>query len=213
VLQPGDILLERRNWFMSNAFLPGFWPHSALYLGDPAALDALGVASDPRVRRNWDAFAARDAAGHPYAVIEAMSEGVVFTSLEHSVGEADAVAVLRPRLTDAQRREAIARAFSHHGKPYDFEFDFFSADRLVCTEVIFRAYDGMVRLPLMSILGRMALPADGFVRVFSTTRGTASRPFDFVSFVDADERGGRAVPASEAAFLGTLDRSRFTFLQ
>jgi uncharacterized protein YycO len=73
-------------------------------------------------------------------VIEAMSEGVLFTSLEHAVGEADAVAVLRPRLTDAQRREAIARAFSHHAKPYDFEFDFFSTDRLVCSEVCYRAY-------------------------------------------------------------------------
>lgn len=133
VLRPGDILLERRNWFMSNAFLPGFFPHAAIYLGDSTALAVLGVNvnDDPRVIRNWNAFLARDAAGHPHAVIEAVSEGVIFTSLEHSVGEADAVAVLRPRLTDGQRREAIARAFSHYGKPYDFEFDFFSTDRLV----------------------------------------------------------------------------------
>jgi hypothetical protein len=213
VLQPGDILLERRNWFMSNAFLPGYWPHAALYLGDPESLKALGVADDPRVKRNWRAFTEPEVSGHRYAVIEAMSEGVVFTTFEHSVGEADAVAVLRPRLTDAQRREMLVRAISHYGKPYDFEFDFFSTDRLVCTEVVYRALDGMITLPLTPILGRRALPAVGFVKVYAETRGRDDRPFDLVYFLDADERRARAVVGSEAVFLGTLQRKGVTFLQ
>lgn len=45
--------------------------------------------------------------------------------------------MLRPQLTDGERREAIVRAFSHHEKPYVFEFDFFSNDRLVCSELVF----------------------------------------------------------------------------
>jgi len=73
-----------------------------------------------------------------------VSEGVVFTSAEHSIGEADSVAVLRPRLTPDQIRQVIARAFSHAGKPYDFDFDFFSGDRLVCTEVVYRAFGSYV---------------------------------------------------------------------
>ena len=211
-LQPGDILIERRNWFLSNAFLPGFWPHAALYLGDQEALEGLGVTDDARVVSHWDEFLGRDALGHPYAVLEAISEGVVFTTLEHSVGEADAVAVLRPRLTKAQIREAIARAFSHHDKPYDFEFDFFSTDRLVCSEVVYRAYDGMLELPLKNIMGRLTLPVDTFVEVYASS-GSQDRPFDLIQFLDMDEKGGQAFLSSESEFINTLQRSRFTFLK
>ena len=99
----------------------------------------MGLHQDRRVSPHWDDFLKLDAAGHPHVVIEAISEGVVFTSLEHSVGEADAVAVLRPAADQSTIvEEAIARAYSHHAKPYDFEFDFFSTDRLVCSEVCYR---------------------------------------------------------------------------
>ena len=213
LLQPGDILIERRNWFLSNAFLPGFWPHAALYLGEADELEAMGLHEDRRVSPHWDDFLTLDAAGHHPVVIEAISEGVVFTSLEHSVGEADAIAVLRPRLTDAQRREAIARAFSHYAKPYDFEFDFFSTDRLVCSEVCFRAYDGMFTLPLTNIMGRLTLPVNTFVQVHADGLEAGDSPFDLVQFLDLDMDTGRAFVASESDFVDTLKRPGFTFLQ
>ena len=139
-LQPGDILLERRNWYVSNAFLPGYWPHAALYVGTTDDLKRLGLDRDPRVQAFWEAYSATDPDGHQHVIIEALSEGVVFGSLEHSIGGADSAAVLRPNLSPEEIKEAIARAFSHAAKPYDFEFDFTSRDKLVCTEVVFRAY-------------------------------------------------------------------------
>jgi 1-acyl-sn-glycerol-3-phosphate acyltransferase len=211
VLEPGDILLERRNWFLSNAFLPGFWPHAAIYVGSPEELQAMGVADNPWVESRWEEFHGQDAAGHSFSVIEAISEGVVFTSLEHSIGEADAIAVLRPRLTNAQRQEAIIRTFSHLGKPYDFQFDFFSTHRLVCSEVVYRAYDGYVDLPLTNIMGRQTLPVNTFVEVYADSRGREDCPFELIQFLDMDEEGGRAVLASNEEFLTTLNRSRFTF--
>jgi hypothetical protein len=212
-LQPGDVLLERRNWFLSNAFLPGFWPHAALFVGSSNDLVQLGLDKDPRVQRHWKEFLARDEKHHEHLVIESISEGVVFTSIEHSVGEADSVAVLRPRLTREQKREAIARAFSHAGKPYDFDFDFFSTDKLVCTELVFRAYDGEIKFPLVKIMGTTTMPAMELVRKYAGERGTAAAQFEFIAFIDGDEFKNRARFRDEAAFLDTLNRPAITLLQ
>ncbi len=210
-LRPGDILIERRNWYLSNAFLPGYWPHAALYVGTAEELRALGIADDPRVSAKLASFAKPDGLGHPHAVIEAMSEGVVFTSIEHSIGEADGVAVLRPRVDDEARREIIARAFDHSGKPYDFDFDFFSADKLVCTEVVYRATDGYVDLPLFEILGRRTLPAVEVVRYALSEKGR--NQLEFIALLDGDERGGKADWADEATLAETVDRPALTWLQ
>ncbi len=217
VLRPGDILLERRNWYLSNAFLPGYWPHAALYVGTSDDLQRMGLDRDPRVAKSWEKFAAPDAEGHPHVIVEALSEGVVFNSLEHSIGGADSAAALRLRLGDDEVREAIGRAFSHATKPYDFEFDFTSRDKLVCTEVVFRAYGanaGPIQFPLQKILGRETMPAIELVRKFQVERALDSAELDFVALLDGDEWTG-VVDFSQDPdrFISTLDRPAMTFLQ
>jgi hypothetical protein len=210
-LQPGDIVIERRNWYLSNAFLPGYWPHSAIYVGSTEDLRALGLDRDPRVAEHLDAFARPDAAGHHPAFIEAISEGVVFTTAEHSIGEADSVAVLRPRLTKEQTKEVIARAFSHVGKPYDFDFDFFSADKLVCTEVVYRACGSFIDFPLVEILGRKTLPALEIVRHWASPVGAPQ--LEFVAFLDGDENTGTCVERDAEALKASISRRAITWLQ
>ena len=212
-LKPGDLMLERRNWFLSNAFLPGYWPHTALYVGTPEDLRRLGLDRDPRVRRHWEKFLTRDDKGHERVIIEAISEGVVFTSMEHSVGEADAAAFLRPNLSEERIKEVIARAFSHVGKPYDFEFDFFSSDKLVCSEVIYRAFDGDIRLPLVDVMGRKTLPPIEIVRQCVQEQGGRREQFSFVAYLAGSERRGRAVFATEQQFYETATRSGMDLLQ
>jgi hypothetical protein len=218
MLKPGDILLERRNWFMSNAFLPGFWPHGALYVGDVHDLERLGlVHRDARGKWTSDIAAVRDHLdeylkpaedGMPHTIVESVSEGVIFNSLTESMS-ADYVAVLRPhKLTDAQKAEAIARAFSHAGKPYDFEFDFFSADKLVCTELVYRSYDGLLHFELVPIMGRSTLPALEIARKFSTERTRDDRELDFVMFLDAVPERNSARFATEDDFCATIHRPR-----
>ncbi|MGI9427715.1 MAG: YiiX/YebB-like N1pC/P60 family cysteine hydrolase [Bythopirellula sp.] len=111
VLQPGDVLVTRKEHSFTNYFLPGYWPHVALYIG----------------------------AGQ---VIEALADGVRLRSVE-SPFAVDALAAIRPLLSTDQVAEAIQRAHTHVGKPYDFDFDFTRADRMVCTEVVYRSYAGI----------------------------------------------------------------------
>ena len=33
LVRPGDVFVTRHDDAMSNLFLPGFWPHAALYIG------------------------------------------------------------------------------------------------------------------------------------------------------------------------------------
>src|SRR5690606_32714107 len=212
VLRPGDILIERRNWYLSNAFLPGYWPHAALYVGTADDLRALGLDNDPRVASHLARFSESDDAGHRFAVIEAVSEGVVFTSLEHSAGEADAVAVLRPKLPQDDIREAIARAFSHAGKPYDFDFDFFSSDRLVCTEVVHRSYAGRIDFPLADILGRKTLPALDIVRYWANGAATGNGSLEFVALLDGDETSGTCRWNDAETLRESIDRPALTWL-
>ena len=215
-LRPGDILLERRNWFLSNAFLPGFWPHSAIYIGTPEELQKLGLlrregdrwtSDDPGIRAHLAEYLKPAGDGGAHCVIEAVSEGVILNSLTESM-HADYVAVLRPRITDEQRAAAVTRAFSHIGKPYDFEFDFASSDKLVCTEVVYRSFDGFIDFDLERIMGRTTLPALSIARKFAAERGKPGRQLDFVLFLDGIPADRRARLADEQTFCGTINRPR-----
>ncbi len=208
LLEPGDIVLERRNWFYSNAFLPGFWPHAALFVGPADGLAKLGLDTDRQVAKHLANYRGTDEHGDEFQFVEAQSEGVIFCSSEHSLG-CDCLVVLRPRLSREERNKAIARAFSHVGKPYDFDFDFFSADKLVCTELVYRAYDGMIRFDLVTVMGRKTLPAIEIARKYAKEAGSPARQLDFVCFVDGDEKTGTANFRDEKAFVESNDRSGF----
>ena len=212
-LRPGDILLERRNWFLSNAFLPGFWPHAAIYVGTIEDMEKLGlVRRDEKgrwtsdhleIRLHLEEYLKPAPDGQPHTVLESVSEGVIANSLTESM-HADYVAVLRPRLGDDLKAQAIARAFAHVGKPYDFEFDFFSADKLVCTELVYRAYDGLLKFELEKIMGRETLPALKIASTFAEQRNRPDRQLDFILFLDGVPATHSARLADEETFVSSI---------
>jgi len=152
LLCPGDILITRHNRALTNVFLPGFWPHAALYIGykNQACHASIDSANDRL--GYWQG-------GN--CTFEALKDGVHFRALEETLN-VDAFVVLRPVLSEQAIGQAIAKAITHAGKKYNFDFDFFRSDHLVCTEVIYRAYDGVddIAIPLQEVMGRKALSAE-----------------------------------------------------
>jgi hypothetical protein len=138
LLRPGDVLVTRHNRALTNLFLPGFWPHVALYIGAAGDWPEGAIDIDEARRRRWQG---------PIRVLEARKDGVLLRPLEETLA-VDAVAVIRPRLTTEEVARAIGAALVHEGKLYNFDFDFFRSDRLVCSEVVYRAYDGIGNLDL-----------------------------------------------------------------
>ena len=160
-LQPGDVLLSRAEGKLTSALLPGFWSHAAIFLGSRAELASLdGPADEPA--NHWADIPGRP--GPLGLVIEAVSPRVRVAPLETSL-RADHVVVLRPNLPPGQIGAALREALRHIGKPYDYEFDFNCASRMVCTELVYRSYHrrGACDFPLVKRLGRFTLTGDDIV--------------------------------------------------
>lgn len=165
LLAPGDVLVVRKEYALTNYFLPGHWPHAALYLGRLDALAALGLPQHEHVQPRWKKLL-EAASETPHRVMESMRDGVRIRSLG-SPFASDSIVVLRPQLSPAEIAQALGRVLSHEGKGYDFDFDFRRSDRLVCTEVVYRAYDGIgaLQIPLVWRAGRPTLSGSDLIRL------------------------------------------------
>lgn len=152
VMQPGDVLVTRHKYALTNFFLPGYWPHAAMYVGSQGERDAwdiqLPAQIQNRLRGNESTF-------------EALKDGVLFRPLENTLA-VDAFVILRPSISQKGVKQAIERIAEHEGKKYNFDFDFFRSDRLVCTELMYRAYDGIenMSIELVERAGRPTLSAE-----------------------------------------------------
>lgn len=209
-LEPGDILLERRNWYLTNVGLPGFWPHAAYFTGTLEEMDhyfdeeartaSNGLAPSEYLQRNLPkVFAAfHSGCGHdPCRITEAVGEGVILSSLQHSA-HADYFAALRPRQSKADKLGSILRAFTHYGKPYDYDFDFVTDSAIVCSELVYKSVQPVgehrgVHFDLVTTSGRLVLPPNDIVRKFDEEYGKPEAELDFVLFFDGNEAERKAI--------------------
>lgn len=235
-LQPGDILFERHEWYLSNLGLPGFWTHVAFYVGTPDERRAffkdqevrewvrgLGIGDgdfETLLRQRYPTAYGRSQITkedkRPSRILEAISEGVSFNSLEYT-GSADSLGVIRPRLSKREKAQAILRAFHYSGRPYDFNFDFQTDSALVCSELIYKAYEpggGMkgLRFPVSEVLGRKVSTPNNMVRQFDEQSGKDEAQADFVLFLDGFEKEKRAVESTADKFRASWQRPNWHIL-
>jgi len=221
-LEPGDILVQRRNWHMTNIGIPGFWPHTALYVGTPAELEAyfceLGFKPMETIKalcpEAFQSMGKTDDAGYPIRVVEAIRPGVVFQSLETSA-KCDYLGVIRPNLTKAEKFKALLVAFSHYGKPYDLNFDFSTDNELVCSELVYKSFKSSGKLPFEPeiVSGRLLLPPNRMVEQAIGNMGDGSAPFSFVLFLDALEKTDVIVEGDAVAFKASWARPKWDIMQ
>ena len=213
-LRPGDIMIKRNDYQVSNIGISGFWTHSGIFLGSLEQMDAYfegipmlqGQKASTYIRENYNEIFWRMQL-HKSLIIEAVGEGVVISPLDH-IARVDYFAALRPNLPKEEIFRSLLTAFSYYGTPYDFLFDFSTDDALVCSELIYKSYSatpdkkGIVFFQNTYEGHFFYYPSD-FVRQYCMQQGNTSAAFSFVLFYDAEKKNKNIIYGD---FCNTLER-------
>lgn len=192
-LQPGDILLEKTPFRLTDLMIPGYWGHAAIWTGGESELRAMGIWRHPAVLPYQSAIRADG------RIVEALRSGVKLSTL-HQFLNVDDLVVLRPRTPEPDVQTArVVRAFRQLGKAYDFNFDVESTDRIVCSELVYQVYTEMP-WPTSKLLGRATISPDQVA-----VRALADGPLRVVALY----RNGQAQPADTEELMQTVFRREY----
>ncbi|HIP93776.1 MAG TPA: hypothetical protein EYH20_00390 [Leucothrix sp.] len=127
-VQPGDILIRGYKNYLDGYFIPGFFSHAALYLGNVPNNDKVNLL--PSVLEEFYAKGEQ-------IIVHAMAEGVFMEDLLNFC-RCDYLVILRAKnVTQDNIDDIYTRALMQLGKPYDFKFDFSQFNNLSCTEFVY----------------------------------------------------------------------------
>jgi hypothetical protein len=152
-LRAGDILLEKTPFRLTDKLIPGYWGHAAVWIGTEAELKELGIWDNPLVSRY------RDEIREGRLVVEALRSGVEMNTIQHFLN-IDSIGILR-RLDQSREARAttVIQALRQVGKPYDFNFDVESKERVYCSKLVYLSYSG-IDWPTKRSLGRTTFTPD-----------------------------------------------------
>lgn len=151
-IEPGDILLRGYKNYLDGYFIPGFFSHAGLYLGETKKSDL--PLTDEQKKIFYEG---------KQVVIHSMAEGVFMEDVLNFC-RCDYLMILRRNNTiepsidlKADFIHTYQKAISNLGKAYDFAFDFFNNDNLSCTELVQVCYSDILELYDIKIKERKVL--------------------------------------------------------
>jgi uncharacterized protein YycO len=136
-LQAGDILLEKTPFRLTDKLIPGYWGHAAVWIGGETELKELGLWDHPLVVQY------RGEINSGRQVVEALRSGVEMNTIEHFMN-IDSIGIMRKTSASREERARIViQALRQVGKPYDFNFDVESKERVYCSKLVYLSYSGI----------------------------------------------------------------------
>jgi hypothetical protein len=224
---PGDIFLNRREWRASNAGIPGYWTHSAMYLGSLDELDEYfkdldeigGLSFSEYLKKNYqtvyDVFSKVDEYGFVKRVIESKRPGVFLSSLEYSVS-GDSFGVLRvSNVSKSEMFSVLIESFSYLGLPYDYKFDFTTDSAMLCSELIYKSYllTDSLNVDLDNLNGALLFTPNQFVEKFDKEFNLENHELNFVLFLDGNEKTSEVIERDLEEFRNSWKRPKWHVLR
>lgn len=176
-LEMGDILLEKTPFRLTDSMIPGHWGHAAIWIGSKQELQAIGLWEHPLV------IPYHKQIENSELVAESLRTGTQLSTLAHFMN-VDDIAILRSRqpMTDEAMRETIILALRQIGKEYDFNFDVETTDKIVCSQLVYLAYDH-ISWPTESVVGRYTISPDNIA-----IKALDNGPLQLVTFYHNGDR-------------------------
>lgn len=166
IIKPGDILVRGYINYLDGYFIPGFFSHAGLYLGEVKQSDGFNLKTEQRGNfRTGEQM-----------VIHSMAEGVFMEDVINFC-RCDYMVILRrnPEKESEKGKMVVFRtvfetALQNLGIGYDFKFDFNDFHKLSCTELVYYCYkdfigdyDIKVRIKKALFMKKRMITPDDFV--------------------------------------------------
>lgn len=160
-LKPLDILLEKTPFRLTDNFIPGYYGHAAIYIGNNKNKIFNQYCNNSN--SNEYKMVASDQDSSNVYLIEALRSGVQINELKEFMN-IDDIAVLRPKLNDNELLESYNLSYMQLGKKYDFNFDVNTVDKIVCSELIYLCYPHF-SWPTEKTMGRFTISPDNIAEL------------------------------------------------